>query len=76
MTAEAASTDQKEECNEQVTESPKAALPSGNYQVKYKRLIGGLDCAEKTAIRMEPNKAFGYGGHLKALSHDLHAHSS
>ena len=32
-----------------------------HYQEKYKHLLGGLDCTEKTAVKMEPNKAFGYG---------------
>jgi len=32
-----------------------------NYQEKYRKLLGDLDCAEKSAIKMEPNKAFGYG---------------
>lgn len=35
-------------------------MPS-NYQEKYRKLLGGLDCAEKSAIKMEPNKSFGYG---------------
>ena len=38
----------------------KYGIPS-NYQEKYRKLLGGLDCAEKSAIKMEPNKAFGYG---------------
>ena len=61
VATEAASTNQKKECDDRVIESPKAASPSGDYRVKYKHLIGGLECAEKTAIRMEPNRAFGYG---------------
>nr|CAF04077.1 sperm associated antigen [Suberites domuncula] len=31
-----------------------------HYQNKYKHLLGGLDCAEKTAVKLEPNRAFGY----------------
>ena len=38
----------------------KYGIPS-NYQEKYKKLLGGLDCAEKSAVKMQPNKAFGYG---------------
>ncbi len=34
---------------------------SSNYQEKYRKLLGDLDCAEKSAVKMEPNKAFGYG---------------
>ena len=35
-------------------------MPS-NYQEKYRKLLGGLECAEKSAVKMEPNKSFGYG---------------
>ena len=35
--------------------------PAGDYRQKYQHLIGGLDCAEKTAVRMKPNSVFGYG---------------
>ena len=38
-----------------------ATPPSGDYRQKYQHLIGGLACAEETAVRMEPNRAFGYG---------------
>lgn len=34
---------------------------ASNYQEKYRKLLGGLDCAEKSAVKMQPNKAFGYG---------------
>ena len=52
--------------------SDEATPPSGNYQWKYQHLLGGLECAEKTAVKMEPNKAFGYGGIL-THTHTLHA---
>ena len=32
-----------------------------DYQVKYRKLLGSMDCAEKSAVRLEPNKLFGYG---------------
>ena len=41
-------------------EERKYGVPS-NYQEKYRKLLGGLDCAEKSAIKMQPNKTFGYG---------------
>ena len=34
--------------------------PAINYHDKYKHIIGDT-CAEKSAIKMEPNKVFGYG---------------
>ena len=40
-----------------------ATPPASDYRDKYKHLIGGLECAEKTAVKMEPNRAFGYGEH-------------
>ena len=40
---------------------PQAQPPTGNYQEKYKHLLGGLECAEQSAVKMKPNKAFGYG---------------
>ena len=41
--------------------TPTATLPLSDYRQKYRHLIGGLECAEKTAVRMEPNRSFGYG---------------
>jgi ribosomal protein L11 methylase PrmA len=38
----------------------KYGAPS-NYQEKYRKIFGGLDHPEKSAVKMEPNKAFGYG---------------
>ena len=35
-------------------------MPS-NYQEKYRKMLGGLDCAEKSAVKLQPNKSFGYG---------------
>ena len=40
---------------------PQAPPTTGNYQEKYKHLLRGLECAEQSAVKMEPNKAFGYG---------------
>ena len=40
---------------------PQASAPVSNYREKYSHLIGGLECAEQTAIKMEPKKVFGYG---------------
>jgi hypothetical protein len=40
--------------------TPTATHPSSDYRQKYKHLIGGLECAEKTAVKMEPNRTFGY----------------
>jgi hypothetical protein len=41
--------------------TPTATPPSSDYREKYRHLIGGLECAEKTAVKMEPNRTFGYG---------------
>ena len=41
--------------------TPTTTLPSSDYRQKYRHLIGGLECAEKTAVKMEPNRTFGYG---------------
>ena len=41
--------------------TPTATPPLSDYRQKYQHLIGGLECAEKTAVRMEPNRSFGYG---------------
>ena len=42
--------------------TPTTSTPtSGDYRQKYSHLIGGLECAEKTAVKMEPNRNFGYG---------------
>lgn len=30
-------------------------------------MLGGLDCAEKSAVKMQPNKAFGYGKGLAVV---------
>ena len=38
----------------------KAEEPASNYHDKYKHIIGDT-CAEKSAVKMEPNKVFGYG---------------
>lgn len=36
-------------------------LGTHHYQEKYKHLLGGLECAKESAVKMEPNKKFGYG---------------
>lgn len=38
----------------------KGEEPAINYHDKYKHIIGDT-CAVKSAIKMEPNKVFGYG---------------
>lgn len=38
----------------------KGEEPPSNYHDKYKHIIGDT-CAEKSAVKMEPNKVFGYG---------------
>ena len=54
------------------TDEKKYGIPS-NYQEKYKKLLGGLDCAEKSAVKMQPNKAFGYGTlHGGKFKHTIH----
>ena len=40
---------------------PNAQGISSNYQEKYRKVLGGLDCAQKSAVKLEPNKVFGYG---------------
>ena len=62
-----------EDCVSTVTSqtTPTAASPVSDYRQKYQHLIGGLDCAEKTAVRMEPNKVFGYG---EVFSHCCHGY--
>ena len=37
------------------------SLGTKHYQEKYKHLLGGLECAKESAVKMEPNKKFGYG---------------
>ena len=46
---------------EQAKGSGSDALGTNYYQEKYKHLLGGLECAKESAVRMEPNKKFGYG---------------
>ena len=49
------------------------------YQQKYKHILGGLECAKESAVKMEPNKKFGYGktpgrdGTLDTSLHFLHS---
>ena len=45
----------------QESRQPEATPTMGHYQEKYKHLLGGLECAEQSAVKMEPNKTFGYG---------------
>lgn len=42
-------------------EQAKGHEPNNYYQEKYKHLLGGLECAKESAVKMEPNKKFGYG---------------
>ena len=37
------------------------SLSTNYYQQKYKHILGGLECAKESAVKMEPNKKFGYG---------------
>jgi len=61
-------TKSKQSETESVAEAVKPTVNQGtpsygetpHYQHKYKHLLG-LDCAEKSAVKMEPNRAFGYG---------------
>lgn len=52
----------------QATEEGRKYGAPSNYQEKYRKMLGGLDCAEKSAVKMQPNKAFGYGKLLAQLA--------
>ena len=56
-----------ERLHPQAKEGERYGMPS-NYQEKYRKLLGGLDCAEKSAVKMQPNKSFGYGELCHAMS--------
>ena len=42
------------------------------YQQKYKHILGGLECAKESAVKMEPNKKFGYGKTPGRDGHQTH----
>ena len=54
-------TTEEERRQEQAKGQEPNTLGTSYYQQKYKHLLGGLECAKESAVKMEPNKKFGYG---------------
>ena len=52
---------EEERTQEQAKGHEPNSLGTNYYQEKYKHLLGGLECAKESAVKMEPNKKFGYG---------------